>query len=439
MTAFKEKLTLSLSVDEVAIRLFELPGFAWLGSHHDKISETNRFHIFAALPYKTLSIHQSRTEDPFCQLEEAMPMRAIVDEVLPFQGGAIGFISYDLGKTYLDIKAKNIPLNNLPLMHFNFYDFALVFDVTNQSYYLVSQNTERCTKDKISTFKAALEDKKERQDFKVSSSFTPLLSKDKYQQGFNKIKKALLNGDTYQVNYTHPFKALFEGDPLSAYLTLSRKNKCPFSAFLSVNDNQILSLSPERFFKLSRDRRIEVRPIKGTVARDNDRLFDTAKKDWLLQSLKNRYENTMIVDLMRNDLSRISKPFSLRVDAICGLLSLPAVHHLESVISSQLQDALKLSELFKALFPCGSITGAPKKSAMQFIAEVEPYERSVYCGAIGYMSTCGNMDFNVAIRTLVTEGQSLFAYAGGGIVMDSDEASEYQETLDKLSKILTAF
>ncbi|MGL6026381.1 MAG: anthranilate synthase component I family protein, partial [Vibrio sp.] len=207
------------------------------------------------------------------------------------------------------------------------------------------------------------------------------------------------------------------------------------SAFLRLPQGTILSVSPERFLQLV-DRVIETKPIKGTRPRSNDPLQDAALIQDLASAEKDQAENLMIVDLLRNDIGRVATPGSVQVPKLFAIESFPAVHHLVSTIRATLDTPYQAADLLRACFPGGSITGAPKVRAMQIIEELEPQRRSAYCGSIGYLSRHGSMDTSITIRTLVAYQQQLYAWAGGGLVADSQAEAEYQETLDKLSRIL---
>ncbi|MDF5303005.1 aminodeoxychorismate synthase component I, partial [Vibrio parahaemolyticus] len=254
---------------------------------------------------------------------------------------------------------------------------------------------------------------------------------------FDKVQEYLLSGDCYQINLAQRFNAPYQGSEWQAYLKLESANQAPFSAFIRMPESSILSISPERFLEL-KDRVIETKPIKGTRPRSEDPKQDNANAHDLQTAEKDQAENLMIVDLLRNDIGRVASPGSVHVPKLFDIESFPAVHHLVSTIRANLDEQYSPADLLRACFPGGSITGAPKVRAMQIIEELEPHRRSAYCGSIGYISRHGRMDTSITIRTIVAENHKLYAWAGGGVVADSDCASEYQETLDKLSKILPA-
>jgi para-aminobenzoate synthetase component 1 len=261
------------------------------------------------------------------------------------------------------------------------------------------------------------------------------MTKAAYTEKFDTVKQYLLAGDCYQINLAQRYKARFTGNSWSAYQTLEEANQAPFSSYIQLEDSAILSISPERFLQVKGDA-IETKPIKGTRPRSDNPEHDLESAQNLASTEKDQAENLMIVDLLRNDIGRVAKPGTVSVPSLFDVESFPAVHHLVSTVNAQLDTGYTVTDLLRACFPGGSITGAPKVRAMEIIEELEPHRRSVYCGSIGYISRCGQMDTNIAIRTLVAYNSELYAWAGGGLVADSNADSEYQETLDKLSKIL---
>jgi para-aminobenzoate synthetase component 1 len=225
------------------------------------------------------------------------------------------------------------------------------------------------------------------------------------------------------------------GDSYSAYLALRRINPAPFSAFFSTPFGDILSSSPERFLRVA-DGRVETRPIKGTRPRLADEIADRRQREELAASAKDRAENVMIVDLLRNDLGKACAAGSVKVERLFDVESFAQVHHLVSTVTGTLAPGRHPLDLLRGCFPGGSITGAPKLRAMEIIDALEPERRSIYCGSIGYLSANGRMDLNVAIRSLLRVGGSIHTWAGGGIVADSRVEAEFQESLDKAAGLL---
>ncbi|HYM47725.1 MAG TPA: aminodeoxychorismate synthase component I, partial [Burkholderiaceae bacterium] len=264
---------------------------------------------------------------------------------------------------------------------------------------------------------------------------TPLqtnLDRDAYAIAFQRIREYIGAGDCYQVNLARRFSAPAAGDPWAGYRALRALSPAPHSAYLHTPGAQILSVSPERFLRVRGDE-VQTRPIKGTRPRHADAATDRKLAQELLTSAKDRAENVMIVDLLRNDLGKVCSAGSVCVEALCTLESFANVHHLVSTVSGRLAPGVHALDVLRACFPGGSITGAPKIRAMQIIEELEGERRGVYCGAIGYVGFDGALDMNIAIRTLThADGQVQF-WAGGGIVADSDCDKEFEETQAKAS------
>ncbi|MDA3164773.1 aminodeoxychorismate synthase component I, partial [Pseudomonas aeruginosa] len=256
-----------------------------------------------------------------------------------------------------------------------------------------------------------------------------------YRQAIRRIQDYIQAGDCYQVNYSQRFQAACSGSPWPAYRALREACPTPFSGYLRLADGAILSLSPERFLKLGKGK-VETRPIKGTRPRGKTPEEDMALAASLLASPKDRAENLMIVDLLRNDIGRSCQPGSVRVPELFALESYPNVHHLVSSVTGELAPGKDALDLLEGSFPGGSITGAPKIRAMQIIDELEPSRRGIYCGSLFYLDVRGEMDSSIAIRTLLVRNGQVSCWGGGGIVADSHWEDEYQETLDKVRVLL---
>jgi para-aminobenzoate synthetase component 1 len=266
---------------------------------------------------------------------------------------------------------------------------------------------------------------------KITSNFTP----DSYASAFAAVQDYLQAGDCYQINLAQRFSAAATGDAFGAYLTLRSLSPAPYSAFLSLPHVQILCASPERFLRVQNGS-VETKPIKGTRPRGGDVQQDIRLAEELRNHPKDRAENLMIVDLLRNDLGKSCMPGSVRVPKLFEVESYANVHHLVSTVEGKLAEGRDALHVLRDCFPGGSVTGAPKLRAMQIIEQLEPHRRGIYCGTIGYVGFDGNMDSNIVIRTLVHSGKEVRCWAGGGIVADSDEKAEYQETLDKASAMI---
>lgn len=384
---------------------------------------------------------QQQDADPFELLkqlqQQLLPSLAPDVSVLPFTGGALGYFSYDLGRVIEKLPHQACPDINLPDLAVGFYSQALILDKQLQQLWFVDcQGDAALTADAyLAQLNTGVTSEHSVNAFGLTSDWQANMSRSEYLQKFDKIQAYLQSGDCYQINLAQRFNAGFIGDAYAAYLQLRRSNQAPFSAFIRLPDAAVLSISPERFIEVKKTQ-VETKPIKGTRPRFADPGQDAQSAALLQQSPKDRAENVMIVDLLRNDLGKVCRPGTVRVPALFAIESFPAVHHLVSTVTGELDAQYQPIDALRAAFPGGSITGAPKVRAMQIIEELEPHRRSVYCGAIGYISQHGHMDTNIAIRTLVVANQQIYCWAGGGIVADSQGEAEYQETYDKVGKIL---
>lgn len=405
----------------------------------------NRFDIIVADPLMTLLTHgettvvddgqtQSRsTADPLALLQTQLDRCGLKPQAhphLPFLGGALGLFGYDLGRRFESLPAYAAADIALPDMAVGIYDWALIVDHQRGEVSLLSYGDPHARLRWLQAQCAA-----PTAPFALTSAWRSNMSREQYGEKFRQVQAWLHSGDCYQVNLAQRFQASYCGDEWQAFCQLNRANRAPFSAFIRLPDGAVLSLSPERFIRLHQGE-IQTRPIKGTLPRLADPQQDARQAEKLARSPKDRAENLMIVDLMRNDIGRVAEAGSVRVPELFVVEPFPAVHHLVSTITARLPDHLHGSDLLRAAFPGGSITGAPKVRAMQIIDELEPQRRNAWCGSIGYLSLCGNMDTSITIRTLTAWQGQLYCSAGGGIVADSEEAAEYQETFDKVNRIL---
>lgn len=414
-------------------RLSHLPFAMLLHSGHAD-HPYSRFDILVADPVQTLTTDGlALADDPLMLLQQAIDalgLTATPDPDLPFQGGALGLFGYDLGRRFetLPTLAKaDIPL---PDMAVGLYDWAIIVDHHKQVVSLLSHGDVNARLDWLHAQQPLMA-----KDFKLTSGWRSNMTAQAYAEKFSRVQAYLQSGDCYQVNLAQRFQATYQGDEWQAFTRLNASNRAPFSAFLRLQQGAILSLSPERFIHLA-DRTIQTRPIKGTLPRLADPLADRQQAEKLAASPKDRAENLMIVDLMRNDIGRVAEPGSVRVPELFVVEPFPAVHHLVSTITARLPASRTACDLLRAAFPGGSITGAPKVRAMEIIDELEPHRRNAWCGSIGYVSLCGTMDTSITIRTLTACNGSLYCSAGGGIVADSQVDAEYQETFDKVNRIL---
>ncbi len=328
-------------------------------------------------------------------------------QALPFCGGIIGYMSYD------------------GVMHANSYDDFLCFDSESKRLFTSVPDQVR----EIWDCKLG----KRQQDFGLN--FKPQMSEDDYNSAFDRIKEYILAGDIYQVNLTYPLDADFDGDHRDLFAKICEVNPAPFSAYLEFDDHKILSASPERFLKLENGL-IQTCPVKGTKPRGQTPEEDEKLKQELINSDKETAELNMITDLLRNDIGQVSEIGTVRVVRHRAIQQCPTVWHTYSLIEGVLRSDLNAMDLLKSCMPGGSITGCPKKRAMEIIDELEPSPRGAYTGSVFYISDCGNMDSSIIIRTIVARDGKLRLNVGGGIVADSKNDSEYQETLDKAKSFL---
>lgn len=382
-------------------------------------------------------------EDPFTVIKRWLQPHAVprVPDI-PFAGGALGYFSYDLGRsieTLPEIAASEMPL---PELLVGMYDWAIVVDHHLQRCQLVS-HTRFISPRLLQDLHQQLLQKRQppaAQPFQVHGDIRHNMDKAGYAQAFQQVKNYIRAGDCYQINLAQRLAVSVSGDAWQAYDQFRQLSRAPFMAYLQVDDGkgvsfEVLSMSPERFLQVT-DNKVETRPIKGTRPRHADSLRDEQEAQSLANSAKDRAENLMIVDLLRNDIGKVCEVGSVKVDALFRLQRFTNVHHLVSIVRGVLANGYHALDLLRGCFPGGSITGAPKLRAMEIIEELEPHRRGIYCGSIGYIGFDGSMDTNIAIRTAVVCGQTMTFFAGGGVVADSDCDKEYQETLDKASQFL---
>jgi para-aminobenzoate synthetase component I len=360
-----------------------------------------------------------------------------VSSDIPFCGGILGYLGYNAGKGLHDIPGA-MHSTQFRSVQLCAYDWCIIQDHLLQRATLVFQ--PRVTPQERRDIKARLEQPAHSSaaPFELRSRFTSSVSPQQYRAAFERVQHYIQDGDCYQVNLTRCFSARYSGDTWTAYRALRKLAAAPFSAYLSLaEDATLLCLSPERFISLH-GHRVETSPIKGTRPRHIDPQQDELARQALRNSQKDRAENLMIVDLLRNDLGRSCVPGSIHVDRLFDVQSFPTVHHLVSTISGELHSDRDAWDLLRDSFPGGSITGAPKRRAMEVIEELETHQRDIYCGSVVYVSADGRMDSNIAIRSLLCDDGVVRCWGGGGIVADSDCQQEYQESYDKISKFLTA-
>jgi para-aminobenzoate synthetase component 1 len=385
----------------------------------------------------------------------------------PFQGGAAGYLAYDWGRVLERLPVPRYDDLALPDVVFGVYDWVLAWDHDASSAWLISTGlpeTAPAGRARRASSRAAAVRERLRsegspstivarpvdacgaapsypveggwwnQRITLRSSFTH----DGYVEAVARVREYIFAGDVFQANLSQRFEAPLGEPPWAFYRRLRTRNAAPFAAFLDFPDVVVLSASPERFLRVDAGGHVETRPVKGTRPRGLGPEHDAALGAALTESAKDQAENLMIVDLMRNDLSRVCAPGTVRVPELFALERYATVHHLVSTVVGELAAGMDALDLLRAAFPGGSITGAPKVRAMEIISELEPSARGVYCGAIGYWSVTGQLDSSIGIRTAVALAGRVYFSAGGGIVADSDPEQEYRETLDKARGLIDA-
>ncbi|MBK1631804.1 aminodeoxychorismate synthase, component I [Thiohalocapsa halophila] len=383
-----------------------------------------------------------RHEDPLALLREALGPRARpAARGLPFVGGAIGWLGYDLARRFERLGLASPLAPGAPQLAVGIYDWALVVDHHAQASWLVGRgdtaDPRRQRLRRLAEARApAAGPAAAVRGLRVTGPLWSDMDQAAYRRRFAAVQDYIHAGDCYQVNLARRWSAPVAGDPWAAYARLRQLNPAPFAAYLSTPGMQVLSASPERFLAL-RDGRVETRPIKGTAPRAPSAARDRALATGLAASAKDRAENLMIVDLLRNDLGRCCETGSVRVPELFAVESYAGVHHLVSSVTARLRTDADAASLLRACFPGGSITGAPKIRAMQIIDELEGAPRGVYCGSIGYIGYDGAMDTNIAIRTASIANGRLDFRAGGGLVADSECDAEWAEIGLKARALLT--
>jgi anthranilate/para-aminobenzoate synthase component I len=376
------------------------------------------------------------------------------DNELPreiFTGGWVGFYSYDLGRYIEPIPLKTDDLQ-IPLIRLLFYDRLIAYDHRGKSFWLIAlklDNDSETPEQKLSLLENLLK--------KASTALTPEIppadienadfsqiranmTKDYYFRAFEKIRRYIYDGDVYQINFSQRFESQYHARPIDLFHWQNRYNPSPYSAYIDASDFQIVSASPEMFITV-KDRFISTKPIKGTRRRFDEttseaKILNDRNLRQLLNSAKEKAELNMIIDLERNDIARICKPGTRIVTQPRTIETCPTVYHAVATISGELRDEINFCDILKAMFPGGSITGAPKIRAMQIINEIEPAARGIYTGSIGYIGLDGNVCLNIAIRTVIIKNNIAYVHTGGGIVADSDAQAEYDETITKARALI---
>ncbi|KHS55816.1 MULTISPECIES: aminodeoxychorismate synthase component I [Terrisporobacter] len=414
-----------------------------LDSAMDK-NKLGRYSFISSNPFKTLKYKNSE-ENPLNYLQEELNKYKVENNThIPFIGGAVGYLSYDLGN-YIE-KLPQTAKKDLDVydLYFGFYDYVIVVDHLEEKTYIATPDLDlkkeadiafvvecKISEAEINGVNPICYEKKEVPPTRLTSNFT----KKEFEDGVEKVRQYIKSGDIYQANLTQRFNGKTTLSSYELYRDLRRISPAPFGAYLNFDEFNILSNSPERFIKCI-DGKLETRPIKGTRPRGKNKEEDLKLQEELRNSEKDKAELLMIVDLQRNDIGRISKIGSVKVPELFVIEPYANVNHLVATVVGELDDNKDAVDVIKATFPGGSITGAPKIRAMEIIDELEPTQRNVYTGSIGYIGFNGDMDLNIAIRTIIKKEDEVYFQVGGGMTWGSDPGEEYQETLDKAQSIM---
>ncbi|MCM2972758.1 aminodeoxychorismate synthase component I [Larsenimonas suaedae] len=431
-------------------KLKDEPGAVLLDSGKPH-SATGRFDILSSQPLCTLKVqpnglewsadapaHLTHVQDIHTAQKALLALveHSVPDDMedLPFSGGIIGYWSYEFARTLQALPLKEDPSVTWPWAMLGAYDWALVLDHHEKCATLIAPETKRHERHQMLSRPAHT---RQRPSFHCTTPFAPEWTRADYGVAFQQVQAYLSAGDCYQINLTQRFSAHTEGDGFEAYQRLRAATPTPFSGYLDWGDGALMSLSPERFIRCS-ERTLMAQPIKGTRPRGATPEEDRQLALELEASLKDKAENVMIVDLLRNDLGRVSAPGTVTVPKLMALESYANVHHLVSTITGQLDSSKDALDALMAAFPGGSITGAPKHRAIEIIDELEPVFRAPYCGSLGYIDTRGNMDTSIMIRTALMQKGRVHLWGGGGIVADSVEEEEYAESIAKIRHLMNA-
>ncbi len=405
------------------------------------MSQRARYDLMSAWPLAALAPAADESANDFVQRLRAALAQLGPAEVpdqceLPFAGGLMGYLSYDFGRRLERLPIQAVNDLHLPDAQLGLYAWALISDhQLGTSQLLFHPALPEAERQRLITlFETSVPDSAA--PFSLLQDFAADFSEARYRQAFERIQGYIQAGDCYQVNFAQRFRAPCQGDPWTAYKALRHACPTPFAGYQTLGDGEaVLSLSPERFVRVHQGQ-VETRPIKGTRPRGKTSVEDRSLANELLTSEKDRAENLMIVDLLRNDLGRSCATGSVRVPELFVLESYPNVHHLVSSVTGTLAPGKDALDVLANSFPGGSITGAPKIRAMQIIDELEPTQRALYCGSLLYVDVRGEMDSSIAIRSLLIKDGQVSCWGGGGIVADSEWRSEYNESITKVRVLL---
>ena len=415
---------------------------------NNKIFPDHKYDIITAQPREKIFFYNDKTiiekngkkitstEEPIYVLKDLMKKYKNDNSDLPFTGGAIGYISYDHGARYENISQKYNDFN-IPSFAFGLYDWAYIADHDAKQSCLIYHEKNSFIKSIIDLLNSYPKNQ-QKYFFKIKSKCESNTTYNEYKKKFDKIKRYIEEGDCYQINFSQRFSAKYEGDCYSIFKKLNKVYASPYTGFINFPFIKIMTFSPECFISQNKEH-VSTKPIKGTRPISKDSIENKKIIDELLNSDKDKAENLMIVDLLRNDFGRNCKYGSVSVENLFDVETFSNVHHLVSTVNGTISNNSDIYSLLKGCFPGGSITGAPKIRAMQIIDEIECSNRGIYCGSIGYISGNDKSNLNIAIRTIFADDNTLYFWGGGGIVYDSEVELEYKETLDKVRPLLDLF
>ncbi|MBI2865789.1 MAG: aminodeoxychorismate synthase, component I [Chloroflexi bacterium] len=452
-----EELLFPLTPVQAFVRLLDEPYPFYLDSGMRR-ERLGRYSFLGAEPFLRLTSRGNQISiwekehtrhfqaHPFQALETALAPYWIEVKAspVPFMGGAVGYLAYDLGRSLERMPSRAQDDLPLPELYLCFYDSLLAFDHLEGRAYAVAPDLpgrppaeQRLARLVGLARQAASQPLPSPPACPPVSSLASNFSRQAYLEAVEKAREYIAAGDIFQVNLSQRFETDWPYSPSDLYLRLRSINPAPFATYLGYPEVSVVSASPERFLRLQGDQ-AETRPIKGTRPRGRDAAQDAALARELGGSAKDRAEHVMIVDLERNDLGRVCRYGSVKVTELMALETYATVFHLTSTIEGRLSPGKGPLDLMRACFPGGSITGAPKVRAMEIIEELEPTRRSIYTGSIGYIGFDGNIDLNIAIRTILVTGGRAYFQVGGAVVYDSGPEAEYQETWDKARALAQA-
>ncbi len=450
-----KKIRISVSLSALSETFAALKYPSILGGNSSK-KDADRFSYWAARP-KEIFEFRAGQNDPFTKLQKALDKYKLEEDhetALPkgiFRGGWVGYFSYELGRYIEKLPETTIDDLQMPLIRLCFYDRFITHDHLEDTFWLIAlqlpDDAEK-PEEKLAALENLLTESEklnipspppadiENIDF---SQIRCNMYKDYYLRMFEKIKRYIYDGDVYQINFSQRFECNYDAGPIALFHWQNYYNPSPYAAYIDTGNFQIVSASPEMFITIA-DGFISTKPIKGTRPRVSEaghgKQINAKNFDELIRSEKEQAELNMIVDLERNDVARICEPGTRKVTQPRTIESYPTVFHAVATVAGQLRKETTFCDILKAMFPGGSITGAPKIRSMEIIDETEPTARGVYTGSIGYIGLDGRVCLNIAIRTIIIKNKTAFAQTGGGIVADSDPQAEWQETITKARALL---